>query len=85
MKRVTPFTAVRGLVATVLIVLLAGVVLLMAPFALVIGVVIFTICVLRSDSWRETWEMFGGGLDDAFGGVADLFRGLGELWVTEDR
>ena len=84
MKRVTPFTAVRGLIATALIVLLASVVLLALPLFLVVMTFVFGSCILRSDSWHDSWEMFSSGLDEMTGDVAAIFRGLGDLWVTED-
>lgn len=83
MKRVTPFTAVRGLIATAVALLLAGLILLASPAILLIMACILATCVLRSDSWGDSWEMFSGGLDDMFGDVASFFRGLSELWVTE--
>ena len=50
MKCATLFTAFRGLVAMAVTVLLACLILIMAPLIFLVLMVIFTICALRSDS-----------------------------------
>ena len=84
MRRVTSFTAFRGLVATAVIVLLAGLIMLMSPLIVIILAGIFAVCVLRSDSWGECWEDFSGVLCKMCDDMASFFRDLGELWVTEE-
>ena len=84
MRRVTSFTAFRGLIAAAVIVLLAGLILLMSPFIVIILAGIFAVCVLRSDSWGECWEDFSGGLYEMCENMASFFRYLAKLWVTEE-
>lgn len=83
MRRVTSFTAFRGLIATAVIVLLAGLILLMSPLIVIILAGIFAVCVLRSDSWGECWEDFRGVLCEMCDDMASFFMDLAMLWVTE--
>ena len=84
MRRVTPFTAFRGLIATAVVVLLAGLILLVSPLIVIVLSGIFAVCVLRSDSWGECWEDFSGGLCEMCDDMASFFRDLANLWVTEE-
>ena len=84
MRRVTPFTAFRGLVATAVIVLLASLILLMSPYIAIVLAGIFAVCFLRSDSWGECWEDVSGRLCGMCDNMASFFRYLARLWVTEE-
>ena len=84
MRRVTPFTAFRGLVATAVIVLLAGLILLMSPYIAIVLTGIFAVCFMRSDSWGECWEDVSGWLYKMCDNMASFFRYLARLWVTEE-
>ena len=50
MKCATLFTALRGLAAAAVTVLLTCLILIMAPLIFLVLMVIFAICALRSDS-----------------------------------
>ena len=50
MRCATLFTAFRGLVAVAVTVMLACLILLMAPLIFLVLMVIFAVCTLRSDS-----------------------------------
>ena len=84
MRRVTSFTAFRGLIATAVIVLLAGLSLLMSPLIVIVLAGIFATCVLRSDSWGECWEDFSCVLCEMCDDMASFFGDLARLWVTEE-